>query len=431
MGVEGNRLDPWVDTYAARAKVMTASEIRSLFAVASRPEVVSLAGGMPFVSALNHEIIAETFSKVIKQRGNIALQYGSGQGEVGLREQITEVVALTQVQTHPDDVVITAGSQMAIDLIVRVFCNPHEVVFVESPSYVGALGVFRAYECDVVHVAGDEFGLNPTALAEAIVEAKKAGKTPKMIYTIPTYQNPSGLTQDESRRKQILEVAKKNNILIVEDDPYNLLGFDGSVPRAIRADDAEGVVYLGSFSKTIAPGMRIGWAVAPHGIREKLVLASESAMLCPSNLVQLAIGDYLQNQPWLEQVKVFREIYLERRDTLLEAMKIHFPLGTTWTEPKGGFYSWVTLPEGFDATAMLPRAVNALVAYVPGTGFYAHKTGERNLRLSFCYPEPSRIQEGVRRLGEVIRQEIELRDTFGVTGKLTTQTGDLSAPDVV
>jgi DNA-binding transcriptional MocR family regulator len=154
-------------------------------------------------------------------------------------------------------------------------------------------------------------------------------------------------------------------------------------------------------------------------------------MLCPSNLVQLAIGDYLQNQPWLEQVKVFREIYLERRDTLLEAMKIHFPLGTTWTEPKGGFYSWVTLPEGFDATAMLPRAVNALVAYVPGTGFYANKTGERNLRLSFCYPEPSRIQEGVRRLGEVIRQEIELRDTFGVTGKLTTQTGDLSAPDVV
>lgn len=431
MAKEGNRLDPWVNTYASRAKVMTASEIRSLFAVASRPEVVSLAGGMPFVSALSHDIIGETFSRVIKENGNVALQYGSGQGEVGLRELITELVTLTKVQTHPDDVVITAGSQMAIDLVVRVFCNPHDVVFVESPSYVGALGVFRAYECDVVHVAGDEFGLNPVALAEAITQAVKLGKAPKIIYTIPTFQNPSGLTQDDKRRKQILEIAKKHNILIVEDDPYSLLAFDGTIPRAIRADDAENVVYLGSFSKTIAPGMRVGWAVAPHGIREKLVLASESAMLCPSNLVQLAIGDYLKNQPWLEQVKVFCELYLERRDALLDSMKLHFPVGTTWTVPLGGFYSWITLPEGFDATAMLPRAVNALVAYVPGTGFYADNQGTRNLRLSFCYPEPERIQEGVRRLGDVIRQEIELRDTFGITGELATQSGDMSAPDVV
>ncbi len=431
MATEGNRLDPWVDTYASRAKVMTASEIRSLFAVASRPEVVSLAGGMPFVSALSHEIMGDTFSRIIKEKGNIALQYGSGQGEAGLREQITEVVALTKVQTHPDDVVITAGSQMAIDLIVRVFCNPNDVVFVESPSYVGALGVFRAYECDVVHVASDELGLNPTALEEAIKTAVKLGKTPKLIYTIPTFQNPSGLTQDEKRRKEILEVGKRNNILIVEDDPYNLLAFDGTVPRAIRADDADGVVYLGSFSKTIAPGMRVGWAVAPHGIREKLVLASESVMLCPSNLVQLAISDYLKNQPWLEQVKVFRELYLERRDALLDSMKLHFPAGTTWTEPQGGFYSWVTLPEGFDATAMLPRAVSALVAYVPGTGFYADQQGSRNLRLSFCYPTPERIKEGVRRLGEVIRQEIDLRNTFGVTGNLSTQNSDLTAPDVI
>ena len=430
--MSGSRLDPWVDAYASRANSMTASEIRALFAVASRPEVVSLAGGMPFVQALNLELMGETVQRLIAERGAVALQYGSGQGDVGLREQILEVMEPVGVRAHPDDIVVTTGSQMALDLVTRVFCNPGDVVLVEAPSYVGALGVFRAYECDVVHVAMDEEGLSPVALAEAIDAVRASGRTIKMIYTIPSFHNPAGVTQGPERRREILEIAKRAGILVLEDDPYGLLGFDGEPPRAMRADDdGDNVIYLGSFSKTIASGLRVGWAVAPHGVREKLVLAAESAVLCPSNFAQLTVSEYLATQPWREQIKTFRELYRERRDALMESVAALMPQGTTWTVPAGGFYSWLTLPGGLDAKAMLPRAVAALVAYVPGTGFYVNGDGRRNLRLSYCYPEPERIREGVRRLAGVIEGELELAQTFGTGRALHDDDGStVPAPNV-
>ncbi len=413
----GTRLDPWVDAYATRARGMTASEIRALFSVASRPEVVSLAGGMPFVQALPLEALAETAARLVRDRGAQVLQYGSGQGDATLRGQILDVMSEVGISAHPDDVVVTTGSQMALDLVTRIFCDPGDVVFVEAPSYVGALGVFRAYECDIVHVAMDDEGLVPEALAEAIAQARAQGKKPKMVYTIPSFQNPGGVTQGPERRLRVLEVAKREGLLLLEDDPYGLLGFDGPPPRAIRADDDEQVIYLGSFSKTIASGLRVGWAVAPHGVREKLVLAAESAVLCPSNYAQLTVSEYLATQPWREQVKVFRELYRERRDALLDSLEQLMPDGTTWTHPAGGFYSWVTLPEGLDAKAMLPRAIAALVAYVPGTGFYVDGQGHESLRLSYCYPEPERIREGVRRLAGVIEGELDIAATFG-TGRV-------------
>ncbi len=415
----GTRLDPWFTSYAQRAHGLAASEIRALFAVASRPEVVSLAGGMPFVSALDLDAMSDTVARLLRERGATALQYGSGQGDERLREQILDVMAPVGISAHPDDIVVTTGSQMALDLVVRTFCDPGDVVLVESPSYVGALGVFRSYECRVVHVAMDDQGLSPVALTEAITQVRADGGRIKMIYTIPSYHNPAGLTQGQQRRHDILEVARTHGILLLEDDPYGLLGFDGVVPRAIRADESEGVVYLGSFSKTIASGLRVGWAVAPHGVREKLVLAAEAAVLCPSNYAQLTVSEYLATNPWMDQIATFRELYRERRDALLEALGDHMPPGTTWTEPTGGFYSWVTLPEGLDARAMLPRAVAALVAYVPGTGFYVgdaeQEANRRSLRLSYCYPTPERIQEGVRRLGNVIDDELGLLATFGQT----------------
>ena len=430
--MSGSRLDPWVEAYASRANAMTASEIRALFAVASRPEVVSLAGGMPFVQALNLELMGQTVQRLIAERGAVALQYGSGQGDVRLREQILEVMEPVGVRAHPDDIVVTTGSQMALDLVTRVFCNPGDVVLVEAPSYVGALGVFRAYECDVVHVAMDEQGLNPVALAEAIQAVRASGRTIKMIYTIPSFHNPAGVTQGPERRREILDIAKRAGILVLEDDPYGLLGFDGEPPRAMRADDdGEHVIYLGSFSKTIASGLRVGWAVAPHGVREKLVLAAESAVLCPSNFAQLTVSEYLATQPWREQIKTFRELYRERRDALMESVATLMPQGTTWTVPAGGFYSWLTLPHGLDAKAMLPRAVAALVAYVPGTGFYVNGDGRRNLRLSYCYPEPDRIREGVRRLAGVIEGELELAQTFGTGRALHDDDGStVPAPNV-
>jgi DNA-binding transcriptional MocR family regulator len=427
----GSRLDPWVDAYASRANAMRASEIRALFAVASRPEVVSLAGGMPYVQALPVDMLADTAHRLLHERGAQALQYGSGQGDVTLREQILEVIGEVGVSAHPDDIVVTPGSQMALDLVTRIFCDPGDVVLVEAPSYVGALGVFRAYECEVVHVAMDDEGLVPTALSEAITATRAAGKRIKLIYTIPSFHNPAGVTQGPARRAEILRIAQSAGIAVLEDDPYGLLGFEGEPPRAIRADDADGVIYLGSFSKTIASGLRVGWAVAPHGVREKLVLAAEAAMLCPSNYAQLTVSEYLATQPWREQIKTFQEVYRERRDALLESLQALMPEGTTWTIPAGGFYSWLTLPHGLDATAMLPRAVANLVAYVPGTGFYVDGQGRQNLRLSYCYPEPDRIREGVRRLAAVIEAELELADTFGTSHSLNPVTGSsVPAPDL-
>ena len=423
----GSRLDPWVAAYASRASSMTASEIRSLFAVASRPEVVSLAGGMPYIQALPLDQMADTVAQMIRERGAQALQYGSGQGDPQLREQILEIMAEVGINAHPDDVVVTTGSQMALDLVVRVFCDPGDVVLVESPSYVGALGVFRAYECEVNHVAMDEHGLNPVALEETIIAVKAAGKKIKIVYTIPSYHNPAGITQPPERRQQILEVCRKYDLLILEDDPYGLLGFDGVVPRAIRADESDRVIYLGSFSKTIASGLRVGWALAPHGVREKLVLAAESAVLCPSNFAQFTVSSYLATQPWRDQIAVFRDVYRERRDALLDSMKILMPAGTTWTVPTGGFYSWVTLPEGLDSRAMLPRAVTSLVAYVPGTGFYVNGQGRSELRLSYCYPTPERIKEGVRRLATVVEQELELVQTFGPDALPQTEMPNFAA----
>jgi 2-aminoadipate transaminase len=413
----GSRLDPFVDLYAERAKSMIASEIRALFSVASRPEVVSLAGGMPFVSALPLDAVAETFHRLIAERGAAALQYGSGQGAVQLREQIAGLMMpLVGVTTHPDDVVVTVGSQQALDLVTRILCDPGDVIVAEAPSYVGALSVFAAYQTSVVHVAMDEHGLVPAALREAFTALAAAGRRPKFLYTIPSFHNPAGVTQDPGRRSEILAVCLAFGVPVLEDDPYALLGFDGVVPRALRADDSDGVLYLGSFSKTFASGLRVGWVVAPHGVREKLVLAAEASVLCPSELSQLAVSAYLAEQPWWDQVKVFRELYRERRDALLEAMAGYLPAGTTWTVPDGGFYSWVQLPAGLDATTMLARAVTARVAYVPGSAFYAgpaKELGRASLRLSYCYPDPDRIREGVRRLATVVSGELELLATFG------------------
>ncbi|GAA0399051.1 PLP-dependent aminotransferase family protein [Microbispora corallina] len=426
----GSRIDAYVDRYAARATGMVASEIRALFAVASRPEVVSLAGGMPYVTALPLDLVGELVADLVATRGSVALQYGSGQGDPALREQICEVMRMEGIEAGADDVVVTVGSQQALDLITRIFIDPGDVVLAEGPSYVGALGTFSAYQAKVVHVAMDDQGLIPESLAQTIYALQTAGSRIKFLYTIPTFQNPAGVTLNEVRRRQVLEICQRAGILVVEDNPYGLLGFDGEPLRALRADDAEGVVYLGSFSKTLAPGFRVGWALAPHAVRDKLVLAMESAVLSHSTFTQLAVGQYLTTQPWREQIKAFRELYRERRDALLGALEVLMPDGCTWTRPGGGFFVWMTLPEGLNSKAILPRAVAERVAFVPGTGFYSDGGGARHMRLSYCYPEPDRIREGVRRLAGVIEQELQLRDTFG-TGSVPGHAGvDTPGPDL-
>ncbi|MDR0488713.1 MAG: PLP-dependent aminotransferase family protein [Propionibacteriaceae bacterium] len=408
------RLDPYVDVYAQRTQGLRVSAVRALFAVANRPEVVSLAGGMPNITDLPLDVLGSVIGDLIKSRGPQIMNYGSGQGEERIREQICEVMALEKVEASPDDLMISCGSQQGLDLVTRTFIDPGDVILVESPTYVGALGTFSSYQAQVVHVDTDEDGLIPSAFRAATIAARAAGRKVKFLYTIPNFNNPSGVMMSIVRRRELLEAAKELDVVIVEDNPYGLLAIDVPPQPALRSMDGGQVIYLGSFSKTFAPGFRVGWVLAPPAVLKKLVLAQESATLCPPVFSQFAISEYLANWDWQGQVEAFRSMYRERRDAMLRGLDDHMPAGATWTRPKGGFFVWLTLPEGFDSDQLSARATSHRVAYVPGTAFYADGLGSRNMRLSYCFPTPERIYEGTRRLGEAIAEEIELRTTFGL-----------------
>ncbi|WP_437583538.1 PLP-dependent aminotransferase family protein [Paramicrobacterium sp. CJ85] len=425
----GNNLDPWYSSYAARAAGLAASEVRALFAVASRPEVVSLAGGMPYVSALPDDLIRSALDRVMTEQGPTALQYGSGQGVPALREQILDVMALEGINASASDVIVTTGSQHALELFSKLFLDPGDVVISEGPSYVTAMVIFKSYQAEVAHVPMDDDGLQPEALRERIANLKAQGKRIKFLYTIPTFHNPAGVTLAAQRRAEILEIAKENGILVLEDNPYGLLYFDKQPPNALRSLDEDGVVYLGTFSKTLAPGFRVGWALAPHAIREKLILANEAAILCPSSFSQLVISEYLTQADWKGQIDTFRGVYKERKEAMISSLKEYLP-GCTWTNPTGGFYVWLTLPEELDSKAMLPRAVKELVAYTPGTAFYGDGGGRQNMRISFCYPTPEQIRVGIRRLANVVNGELDLLHTFSGSGRLpdSPSSGRYNAP---
>ena len=409
---KGTHLDLWQDSYAARAHNLRESEIRALFSVVSRPEVVSLAGGMPNIHDLPLAELAEGAKELVLTHGEQAMQYGSGQGWAPLRESITEVMAAEGINANPDNVVITTGSQQALDLVTQLFIEPGDVILAESPSYVGALGVFNAYQADVRHVGLDDQGLIPEEFARAVEQARGEGKRIKYLYTIPNFHNPAGVSMSIPRRKELVELCRKYGVLILEDNPYGLLGFEGQTMTPLVELAPDLVVYLGSFSKIFAPGFRIGWAYAPPAVRDKLIVASESAILSPSMVGQMAIHAYLRDYDWRGQIDSYRQMYRGRRDAMLDALATYLP-ECTWTIPEGGFYTWLTLPSGMDSKAMLSRAVTELVAYTPGTAFFADNQGRENLRLSFCYPPADEIREGVRRLAKVVEREIELLKLFG------------------
>ena len=432
----GTTQDDYTDRYARRVRGMTTSEIRALFAVASRPEVVSLAGGSPYIAALPLDAVGEMLNQLAAEQGAHSLQYGIGQGTVDLRERICEVMALSGIHgASPDDVVVTVGGQQALDLLARLFLDPGDVVLAEGPSYVGALGVFQAAQAQVNHVPMDDEGLIPAALEEAIAAVERSGRRAKFLYTIPTFQNPAGVTLTDERREQVLDICERAGLLVVEDDPYGMLSFENEAPLPLRARRREGVFYVSTFSKTFAPGLRVGWILAPHAVREKLVMMSEANVLCPSAFAQGAVTQYLTTMPWREQIKVYREIYRERRDAMLAALRDLMPPGTSWTHPTGGLFVWATLPEGLDSKAMMPRAIAARVAYVPGTGFYADGTGRGNMRLNFSFSSPERIREGIRRLSGVMEQELAMRAVFGASTqhharRRGTAAADAPGPDL-
>lgn len=402
------QMDRYRARYAQRTQGMTASEIRALFAVASRPEVVFLAGGMPYTAGLDYEAFSQVTERVIRTVGATALQYGGGQGLPELREALVEVMGAESIAAHADDLVVTSGGQQGLDLVAKLFCDPGDVILAEGPSYVGALGAFSAYQAAVVHVPMDAEGLLPEALAQTLQWLVDTGRTAKFLYTVPNHQNPAGVSLSTARRERLLELAAQYDLLVVEDNPYGLLDFKGELRPALKSLDPERVVYVGTLSKVFAPGIRIGWVAAEGPIRDKLVLLKEAADLCHSSFTQYVAHGWLTTQPWFDDVCRSREVYRERCEALLDALASELPAECRWSVPSGGFFVWVQLPEGLDARELLARAIRARVAYVPGQAFYADGSGGGNIRLSFGFSDADRIREGVRRLAEVIRAEVDL-----------------------
>jgi 2-aminoadipate transaminase len=397
-------IDRFVDLYAHRTADMSASEVRALFAVASRPDVVSLAGGMPYVQALPEVDVLEAVRGVLEQHGTSALQYGGGQGHPALRERLLTLMASEGVEADLDDMVITTGAQQALDLVGKIFIDPGDLIAVEAPAYVGALSAFSAYEPRYLQVEVDEDGMIVDRLEEALVR----GDRPKFVYTCPNFGNPSGVTLSYSRRKHLVALCREASIPIIEDNPYGMLRFEGEPLPCLRTLDPENVIYLGTVSKVFSPGVRVGWAVAEQSVVQRLVLAKEAADLCGSSFTMLVTERYFAGDRWRENLDTLVDTYRRRRDVMLEEITERFPDGATWTQPSGGFYVWVSLPDWFDTQAMLAAAVERRVAYVPGTAFYPDGRGKDQMRLAFCYPTEDRIREGIARLGALLDDESEL-----------------------
>ncbi len=397
-------VDPYAELYARRTSGMSASEVRALFAVAARPEVISLAGGMPYVQAIPAEGILEVLEGVLLEQADVALQYGGGQGSPVLRERLAMLMAEEGTLADPDDLVVTTGAQQALDLVGKVLIDPGDLVAVEAPSYVGALSAFSAYEPRFLQIELDEDGMIVDRLEEALVR----GERPKLVYTVPTFHNPAGVTMSRRRREQLVALCREARIPIVEDNPYGLLRFEGETEPTLRAMDPGNVIYLGTVSKVFSPGVRVGWALAEPGVLQRLVLAKEAGDLCGSNLTMLLVERYLGGDVWRANLGRLVETYRRRRDVMVASLAEHFPADATWTRPAGGFYVWVTVPTYLDTRALLAAAVERRVAYVPGTAFYPDGRGADEMRLAFCYPTEDRIEEGVKRLGELLRDEEEL-----------------------
>ena len=406
--------DPYLERYAARVQGMSASEIRALFAVASRPEIVSFAGGMPDTSALDMDAVEDVVAQVIRTSGATALQYGGGQGRPELRELLVAVMAQQGIPAHADDLVITVGGQQALELVAKCFIDPGDVIVAEGPTYVGGIGAMNSHQADVRHVPMDADGMQVDLLADVLADLAAEGRTVKYVYTIPNHQNPAGVSMSLERRHRLAQLADEHDLMILEDDPYGLLDFSGRVLPSLRELVPDRVIYVGTMSKTFAPGLRTGWILAPRPVRDKLILLREAADLCPSNLTQMIVEGWLTTQPWVEQIKRFREVYREKSEVMLTALESEMPDGVTWTVPEGAFYVWLTVPQGIDTSDLLAKAINHRVAYVPGRGFYADGSGGNQARLCFSYPEVARVREGVVRLGELLYEELELvRAVFG------------------
>ncbi len=406
-------LERYSGLFASRTKVMKSSAMRDLMAITARPEVISLAGGLPDTSTFPPESFAAATRRIAEESCARALQYGPTEGLDETKTCIVEAMAAEGMRVDADDLIVTTGGQQVIDLVTKVLIDPGDVVIAEGPTYPGAVPVFSSYEADVVQIDMDSEGMRIDLLENTLDRLERDGRRPKFIYTVPTFQNPAGVTLSAPRRKRLVEVARERELLVLEDNPYGLLRFEGPVPEPLYSlDGGVYVMYLGTFSKTLSPGIRLGWVAAPGPVLEKINLGKQAADLCTSTLSQLMVQAYFEQGHWSDYVASLVELYRGRRDTMLDALAEHFPPQAEWTRPAGGLFVWVTLPDFIDTTDLLARALRENVAFVPGEAAYLDGRGRSSLRLSFSACGHDEIREGIRRIGEVVTEQVELYGTL-------------------
>jgi 2-aminoadipate transaminase len=389
---------------AARAGGFRPSPVRDFWEVSMEPGIISLAGGNPDLSVLPLGELGDVAARVIRDRGLEVLQYGGGTGAPGTREAVARTMAAEGIAVEPAAVQVTAGSQMALDLVVKLLFDPGDVVLAEGPSYVGAIGLFVGMQVDVVHVSIDDDGLVPAALEETIVRLRTEGRRVKALYTIPNFHNPSGVTLAAARRPEVVRICRLAGITVIEDNPYGLLSFDGTALPSLRSLDPDNVVYLGSFSKVVAPGLRVGWVVAPEPLRRPLQLASEATVICASVVSQAVVEEYVLRHDWLAALARARRLYEARAAAVLDTLAAGAGPGVHWSLPCGGFFTWLTLPVGSDVHGVLDAAIERRVVFVPGSAFHADGGGAHQLRLAFSLEQEDVLAEGVRRLLDAIAE---------------------------
>ncbi|GAA3707715.1 PLP-dependent aminotransferase family protein [Zhihengliuella alba] len=378
------------------------SPVRDVWELSMQPGMVSLAGGNPDLRLNDLGWMEEAAARAIAERGPEVLQYGAGTGLAGLHEAIVEVMAAEGVHAAPESIQVTAGSQLALDLLTKLLFARGDTVLAEAPTYVGALGVFGGAGVVVEHVGMDDDGLRPDALREQIDRLAALGRRPRALYTVPNFHNPTGISLAAERRPEIVEICRQAGIPIIEDNPYGQLAFGEHRVPSLHSFDPELVIYLGSFSKIMAPGLRVGWASAPAWLRRPLQLASESAVICPSVLSQELARAFVARGGWRETVAGAAAEYGRRAEALQSTLLPLLPAGAALTAPRGGFFSWLTLPEGWSSAGLLDDAVDQRVVFVPGASFYADGSGERQFRLAYSLEAPERLEEGALRLGRAL-----------------------------
>jgi len=408
-------LDRFDFLYANRVRGMKTAATRDLMATLSRPGIISLAGGFPDTRAFGEEAFREVAGRMATDSAQ-ALQYGPTGGMEAVKDVIVDVMAAEGVPAVQEEVFVTTGAQQALDLVAKVFLDEGDAVLCEAPTYAGALNAFASYRPRVLQVPIDSAGMIPSAAREMLSRARKQGTQVKLIYTVPNFQNPAGVTLSEERRRELLEIAREFDLVIVEDNPYGMIRFEGEQISSISTieqhelGDVDRVIYLGTFSKILGPGVRLGWIHAQPGILHKVNVGKQGADLCSSNLTQMLITSYFQHADWEGYVRRLNSAYKERRDAMLGALAEFMPKEVHWTHPQGGLFVWATLPSYMDATDMLPRAIARNVAYVPGEGFYADGEGRNCMRLNFSFVEPEQVRRGIEQLAAVVRERMELKN---------------------